>query len=67
MGMVTINIQGSFTKTGCVQYSATEGGHVQCLQRAINYLVGEIPRAIQLDHQLHDMNRRPGEADFGEG
>lgn len=67
MGMITINIQGSFTRTGCTQFSAEEGGHAMCIQKAIRHLNEALPLAIQRDHELHDAGRRPPKADFGKG
>jgi len=67
MGMVTINMQGSFTRTGCTQFSAQDGGHAQCIQKAITHLASQLPAAIERDHELHDKGTRPGNANFGRG
>jgi len=65
MGMITINVQGSFPRTSCTQFSAQDGGHAQCIQKAISYLASQLPAAIERDHKLHDEGARPGNADFG--
>jgi len=67
MGILTINMQGSFKRTGCTQFSAQDGGHANAIQKAIRYLAEELPAAIELDHQLHDQNMRPEHTDFGRG
>ena len=64
MGMVTIQIRGSFTKTPDAQFSATEGGHAMALTRAISYLTDQLGPAIQKDHALHDKSQHP-DPDFG--
>lgn len=65
MGMVTIQIRGSFGNKPDTTFSAMEGGHAYALARAIAYLTAEMDRAIQLDHELHDAGQRPPNADFG--
>lgn len=64
MGQVTITLEGSFGAEQ-IQYTATEGGHAYALIRAIHWLIARSPKAIQLDHQLHDSGDRPPGSDFG--
>ena len=65
MGIININIQGSFRKKAEKQFSAMHGGHAQAVAEAIEYLSGELlPDAIDQDHQLHDDGARP-EVGFG--
>lgn len=64
MGMVKVSLAGSFRPV-IAEFCAMDGGHANAIQRAIKFLVGELPRAIQQDHELHDRGDRPPRADFG--
>jgi hypothetical protein len=66
MGMVTITINGSFPRTSTLRFSAEQGGHAQCLQKAIKHLVDQLPAAIKADHALDRAGSKP-EVDFGDG
>ncbi len=59
MGMITIKTQGSFPRTESVQFSAHISGHVMALNRAIQYLVKQVPAATKLDHKLQDEGSLP--------
>jgi hypothetical protein len=65
MGMVSVTVRGSFPEHAQDTYSAEEGGHALALQRAIARLTGMLPKAIQLDHQLHGDGEQPPKAPFG--
>lgn len=65
MGSVTITTLGSFPVIRTLRYSAMEGGHAMALSRAIDHLTSMMPKAIQLDHRLHDEGTLPPDADFG--
>lgn len=65
MGMVAIQIRGSFGNKPNVTFSAMEGGHALALTRAIEYLTSQLPAAIQADHRLHDGGDRPPKSDYG--
>jgi hypothetical protein len=66
VGQITIKLEGSFGSEE-IQYTATEGGHAYAIVRAIHWLIARSPKAIVLDHQLHDKGDRPPESDFGVG
>ena len=60
MGIININIQGSFSLTGSRQFSAMHGGHAQAVAEAIEFLSSELlPTAIEQDHSLHTQGDRP--------
>ena len=65
MGMITVQIRGSFGTKPDAQFSATEGGHAYALTGAIAYLVTQMGSAIRKDHALHDKSQHP-DPDFGE-
>lgn len=65
MGIVRIQIRGSFGNKPDVEFSAMEGGHAYALSRAIAALAAELPSAIQIDHELHDDAQHPPESAFG--
>lgn len=65
MGIVRIEIAGSFGSPHSATFTALKGGHAFALQQAIQMLVRELPRAIQLDHELHAQGQKPPESDFG--
>ena len=66
MGMVNVQIRGSFGNRPDAQYSAMEGGHAFAITRAIQYLADQLPFAIRLDHELARAGDRPPIADFGQ-
>lgn len=66
MGMVRVQIRGSFGNRPDAEYSAMEGGHAMAITRAISYLTSELPAAIKLDHQLAATGDKPPRAAFGE-
>ena len=65
MGMVSIEIKGSFGNKPPQQFSAMEGGHAFAITRAIQYLVSQLQAAIMLDHQLERDGEKPPKSDFG--
>ncbi len=65
MGMISIQIRGSFGRPHDVNYSAMEGGHAFALTRAIQYLSDQLPNAIRLDHELARAGDAPPQSDFG--
>ena len=65
MGMIKVQIRGSFGNKPDAEYSAMEGGHAFALSRAIAYLASELPAAIALDHQLSRDGDKPPRSDFG--
>ena len=65
MGMIRIEIVGSFSRGGTANFPAQHHGHADAVARAIAYLSGTVlPLAIKQDHELHDEDARP---DFGFG
>ena len=65
MGMVKVQIRGSFGNKPDAEYSAMEGGHAFALARAIQYLADQLPFAIRLDHELARAGDKPPASDFG--
>jgi hypothetical protein len=65
MGMVTIDIRGSFGGQKHETFSAMEGGHAFALTRAIQFLVSQMQEAIMRDHQLHNEGEKPPKSGFG--
>lgn len=68
MGMITIELNGSFEKDGRTlgkKFKATNGGHTMALTEAIKFLVAELPAAIVLDHSLHENGDKPPGSPFG--
>jgi hypothetical protein len=60
MGMISIEIAGSFKKRERKTFSAMNSGHADAIAQAIEYLVKEqLPEAIRQDHQLHDEGAKP--------
>ena len=53
MGMVSVDITGSFGNKGKVHFSAEEGGHAYALTRAIAYLVKQMAIAIVKDLAMY--------------
>lgn len=65
MGMITVEIRGSFGKATSKAFSAMEGGHAMAVTRAIEHLTNELPNAIRLDHKLAAEGEKPPTSDFG--
>jgi hypothetical protein len=65
MGMVSIQIAGSFGNPKSVTFSAMEGGHAFALTRAIQFLVSQMQEGIMRDHALHADGEKPPKSDFG--
>lgn len=66
MGSIQIHIAGSFLtpEAGLLQerktISAMDHGHAQAVAEAITFLSEEVlPRAIALDHMLHENGEKP--------
>lgn len=60
MGQIRIVVAGSFAPNEWKDFSAMEYGHADAVAKAIKWLADEVlPKAIRLDHELHDKNARP--------
>jgi hypothetical protein len=59
MGMIYIEVKGSFRKKGHVAFSAMRHGHARCVTDAIAFLTELLPDAIRHDHELHDDGHTP--------
>jgi hypothetical protein len=60
MGMIAIEVQGSFQVRERKVFSAMDGGHADAVAQAIEYLASvQLPAAIQLDHSLHTDGATP--------
>jgi hypothetical protein len=60
MGIIQIEIVGSFTPHHSRQFSAMKGGHAQAVAEAIEFLSKEVlPRAIVQDHVLQAEGELP--------
>jgi hypothetical protein len=67
MGMLTINLQGSFGN-GQAKFSAMDKGHAAAVAEAIEYLSRvEMPKAIENDHRCHADGMEPGKGFAGAG
>ncbi len=66
MGMVRVQIDGSFSDRVDVTFPAEEGGHAFALTRAIETLVSHLPDAIRMDHSLAAEGEHPPCSPFGE-
>ena len=65
MGVIEVNIRGSFPKAITRQFSAMHGGHAQAVAEAIEFLSREVlSNAIKHDHELHEAGAQP-EIGFG--
>lgn len=54
MGMLTVDLRGSFGQARSKTFSAMGGGHAQAIAEAIQYLSEvELPKAIRNDHECH--------------
>lgn len=61
MGMIVLNISGSFGSRSA-NFSAMTGGHAQAVSEAIKYLAEtELPKAIKNDHECHKDGIEPSE------
>ena len=60
MGMIRIEVAGSFKKREVKTFSAMTGGHADAVAQAIEYLAKEqLPESIRQDHELQDEGARP--------
>lgn len=66
MGMIVIDVRGSFPSCGVHNETALEGGHAAALGRAIAHLTAMLPAAIARDHELHTSGDTPPNAKWGE-
>lgn len=65
MGMIKIEIVGSFKVGAIANFPAQYTGHADAVAQAIAYLSGTVlPLAIKQDHELHADNQKP-ENGFG--
>ena len=61
MGIITIEVSGSFRERPRKQFSALSGGHALAEGEAIKWLSEHLlPKAIQQDHLLHSQGESPG-------
>ena len=66
MGVIIIEVQGSFIDRPTRTFTAMHGGHAQAIAEAIEFLSGEfLSNAIKQDHMLHETGSKP-ENGFGE-
>lgn len=67
MGMLTINLQGSFGNASA-KFSAMDKGHAAAVAEAIDYLAKvELPKAIANDHRCHAEGIEPAQGFAGAG
>lgn len=65
MGYINVQVGGSFVghyglNSVGEQFGAMENGHADAVAQAIEYLAATVlPRAIALDHQLHEEGAKP--------
>ena len=60
MGIISINITGSFMERPTKRFSAMYGGHALAVAEAIQWLADDVlPKAIQQDHMLHETKAYP--------
>lgn len=65
MGMIRIELLGSFQPSARGSFSAMKHGHAAAVADAIQWLSAEVlPQAIAKDHQLHTEGASPQEG-FG--
>lgn len=65
MGVIRIDVEGSFKPRVGKMFSAMKHGHAAAVSEAIAWLSGEVlPAAIAQDHELHAEQQFP-EARFG--
>lgn len=65
MGMILIDVRGSFPETGIHRETALEGGHAAAIGRAIAHLTTMLPAAVARDHSLHSEGIYPPNAAWG--
>ena len=66
MGVIRIEVQGSFTDRPTKTFTAMHGGHAQAIAEAIEFLSGKfLSNAIKQDHMLHEQGDKPS-IGFGE-
>lgn len=65
MGQIHLEIMGSFPNPSKHMESAEIGGHAAAIGRMVEYLLQQLPTAIQKDHDLHMAGIKPPRADFG--
>jgi hypothetical protein len=59
MGQILIETRGSFGKS-VLSVSAMPHGHADAVAQAIEWLSGKVlPKATELDHQLHTEGQEP--------
>lgn len=60
MGMIRIELKGSFGTPRSSEFSALTKGHAAAVAEAIRYLSEEeLPRAIENDHRCHAKGIQP--------
>ena len=60
MGVIRIDVQGSFADRPTKTFTAMHGGHAQAVAEAIEFLSGEfLSNAIKQDHMLHEQGDKP--------
>lgn len=65
MGVINIQVQGSFGTPQRRTFGAQGHGHAQAVAAAIAWLSGEVlPRAVRLDHKLASEGHKP-DHEFG--
>lgn len=65
MGILRINVKGSFTPNQIKEFSAMRNGHAAAVGEAIKWLASEVlPTAIRRDHELQEEKCYP-EGPFG--
>ncbi len=65
MGMVKIQVWGSFGDAQEFQTCAEEGGHVAAVKRGIKFLADVLPNAVRLDAKLTAEGITPPSAPLG--
>lgn len=67
MGMIRIELAGSFGTARKAEFSALTKGHAAAVAEAIRYLTEEeLPKAIQNDHRCHADGIQPSLGYAGE-
>lgn len=60
MGMISITVEGSFTRPRTVRFGAMKHGHAHAVRVAIDALEQELlPEAIELDERLEAQGHAP--------
>ncbi len=65
MGMIVIEMMGSFNRES-FQTTATEGGHVAAIRRAITFLASQLTTAVVKDLNLAKKDVHPSLAPLGQ-